>query len=77
MHDICSFTDEGLSFEDFSTVTQIVISVMNLSDMLQQDREDSSVSDLAETQQNRLYIFCMLASLSVLKSLLICYHILS
>ncbi|GLD69987.1 uncharacterized protein AKAME5_002130400 [Lates japonicus] len=44
-------TDEGLSLEGFSTVTQIVISVMNLSDMLQQDQEDS-VSELVETQQN-------------------------
>ncbi|XP_040890626.1 myb/SANT-like DNA-binding domain-containing protein 4 isoform X2 [Toxotes jaculatrix] len=44
--------DEGLSLEELSTVTQIVISVMNLSDMLQQDREDSSVSELVETKQN-------------------------
>ncbi|XP_022601103.1 uncharacterized protein LOC111221811 [Seriola dumerili] len=45
-------TDEGLSLEEFSTVTQLVISVMNLSDMLQQDREDCSLSELVETQQN-------------------------
>ncbi|XP_026163087.1 myb/SANT-like DNA-binding domain-containing protein 4 isoform X2 [Mastacembelus armatus] len=32
-------TDEDLSLEHFSTVTQIVINVMNLTDMLQQDRE--------------------------------------
>ncbi|XP_053299519.1 uncharacterized protein LOC128458639 [Pleuronectes platessa] len=44
--------DEGMCLEEFSTVTQIVISVMNLSDMLQQDREDSSVSDFVETPQN-------------------------
>ncbi|XP_044037060.1 myb/SANT-like DNA-binding domain-containing protein 4 [Siniperca chuatsi] len=43
---------EGLSLEQFSTVTQVVISVMNLSDMLQQDRDDSSISEMAETQQN-------------------------
>lgn len=47
-----SFT-EGLSLEQFSAVTQVVISVMNLSDMLQQDREDSSSSELVDTQQNR------------------------
>ncbi|XP_034725773.1 uncharacterized protein LOC117943631 [Etheostoma cragini] len=43
---------EGLSLEQFGTVTQVVISVMNLSDMLQQDRKDSSVSELVGTQQN-------------------------
>ncbi|XP_045884441.1 myb/SANT-like DNA-binding domain-containing protein 4 [Micropterus dolomieu] len=43
---------DGLSHEQFSTVTQVVISVMNLSDMLQQDRDDSSISELAETQQD-------------------------
>lgn len=48
-----SFT-EGLTLEQFSTVTQVVISVMNLSDMLQQDREDASISELVGTQQNRL-----------------------
>ncbi|KAM9859934.1 uncharacterized protein ACBR49_014425 [Aulostomus maculatus] len=42
-------TDEGLSLEQFSTVTQIVISVMNLSDILQQEREESLS---LETQQN-------------------------
>lgn len=47
------FTDEGLSLEHFSAVTQIVISVMNLTDVLQQDGENSSVSELVETQQNR------------------------
>ncbi|KAF3689613.1 hypothetical protein EXN66_Car005285 [Channa argus] len=41
--------DEGLSLQQFSTVTQIVISVMNLTDMLQQDREDL---EMVETQQN-------------------------
>ncbi|KAM4587471.1 uncharacterized protein PAE49_000355 [Odontesthes bonariensis] len=41
---------EGLSLEQFSAVTQIVISVMNLSDMLQQDY---SVFEQMETQQNR------------------------
>ncbi|XP_038551962.1 myb/SANT-like DNA-binding domain-containing protein 4 isoform X2 [Micropterus salmoides] len=46
---------DGLSHEQFSTVTQVVISVMNLSDMLQQDRDDSSISELAETQQDRLW----------------------
>lgn len=44
--------DAVLSIEQFSAVTQIVISVMNLSDMLQQDRDDSSVSELVETEQN-------------------------
>nr|XP_020448280.1 uncharacterized protein LOC109955949 [Monopterus albus] len=39
---------EGLSLEHFSNVTQIVISVMNLSDMLQRDRNDSSVSEVVE-----------------------------
>ncbi|XP_037642801.1 uncharacterized protein LOC119498222 [Sebastes umbrosus] len=43
---------EGLVLEQFSTVTQVVISVMNLSDMLQHDREDSSMSEFVETQQN-------------------------
>ncbi|XP_041813560.1 uncharacterized protein LOC121621231 isoform X1 [Chelmon rostratus] len=43
---------EGLSLDQFSTVTQLVISVMNLSDMLQQERKDSSISELVETQQN-------------------------
>lgn len=43
---------EGLSLEQFGTVTQVVISVMKLSDMLQQDRKDSSVSELVETQLN-------------------------
>ncbi|KAM9361597.1 uncharacterized protein ABDE67_022651 [Symphorus nematophorus] len=43
---------EGLSLEQLSTVTQVVISVMNLSNMLQQDGENSSVSEFVETQQN-------------------------
>ncbi|XP_059184927.1 myb-related transcription factor, partner of profilin-like isoform X2 [Centropristis striata] len=42
----------GLSLEQFSTVTQVVISVMNLSDMLQQDKKDSSVLEMVKTQQN-------------------------
>ncbi|XP_054472900.1 uncharacterized protein si:dkey-6e2.2 isoform X2 [Anoplopoma fimbria] len=43
---------EGLSVEQFSTVTQVVLSVMNISDMLLHDREDSSISALVDTQQN-------------------------
>ncbi|XP_041836993.1 uncharacterized protein si:dkey-6e2.2 [Melanotaenia boesemani] len=43
---------ESLCLEQFCTVTQIVISVMNLSDMLQLEREDSSASEQMETQQN-------------------------
>ncbi|KAM6947410.1 uncharacterized protein PEZ65_001058 isoform 1-T1 [Lycodopsis pacificus] len=43
---------EGLSVEQFSTVTQVVISVMDLSEMLQHDREDSSISELMETQNS-------------------------
>ncbi|XP_063765907.1 uncharacterized protein LOC134882227, partial [Eleginops maclovinus] len=43
---------EGLSMEQLSPVTQVVISVMNLSDRLQQDGEESSISGLMETQQN-------------------------
>lgn len=45
--------DEAMPLEQFSAVTQIVISVMNLTDMLQQDKEDSSVSQLIENQQDR------------------------
>ncbi|XP_008282716.1 uncharacterized protein LOC103359252 [Stegastes partitus] len=44
--------DDVLSTEQFSAVTQIVISVMNLSDMLQKDGDDSSVSELMETKQH-------------------------
>ncbi|KAK2862383.1 hypothetical protein Q5P01_001916 [Channa striata] len=44
--------DAGLSLEQFSTVTQIVISVMNLADMLQRDIVDSSVLEMVETQHN-------------------------
>eukprot|EP00064_Thunnus_orientalis_P007171 superscaffoldBa00000782_g7190 len=44
---------EGLSLEQLSTVTKLVISVMNLSDILQQDREDSPTLQLMENQQNR------------------------
>ncbi|XP_044205354.1 uncharacterized protein LOC122980953 [Thunnus albacares] len=43
---------EGLSLEQLSTVTKLVISVMNLSDILQQDREDSPTLQLMENQQN-------------------------
>ncbi|XP_013865116.1 uncharacterized protein LOC106518387 isoform X2 [Austrofundulus limnaeus] len=43
---------EPLSIEQLSAVTQIAISVMNLSDMLQQDKEDSYVSEMMQTQQN-------------------------
>ncbi|KAM8757994.1 uncharacterized protein AB9X84_010613 isoform 1-T3 [Acanthopagrus schlegelii] len=43
---------EDLSLEQLSTVTQVVISMMNLSNMLQQHREASSVSELVETQHN-------------------------
>ncbi|XP_034095504.1 uncharacterized protein LOC117561934 [Gymnodraco acuticeps] len=43
---------EGLSMEQLSAVTQVVVSVMNLSDRLQQDGEDSSISGLMETQHN-------------------------
>lgn len=50
---ISSLTGEVLSLEQFSTVTQIVISVMNLTDILQQGREESSVSEVVEMQQNR------------------------
>ena len=46
-------TGEGLSLEQLSTVTKLVISVMNLSDILQQDREDSPTLQLMENQQNR------------------------
>ncbi|XP_042367482.1 uncharacterized protein LOC121965382 [Plectropomus leopardus] len=42
----------GLSLEQLSTVTQVVISVMNLSEMLKRDKEDSSVPEMMETQQN-------------------------
>ncbi|XP_034389062.1 uncharacterized protein LOC117731043 [Cyclopterus lumpus] len=41
---------EGLSVVQLSTVTQVVMSVMNLSDIL--DREDASISELVEAQQN-------------------------
>ncbi|XP_028262549.1 uncharacterized protein LOC114436473 isoform X2 [Parambassis ranga] len=44
--------DEAMPLEQFSAVTQIVISVMNLTDMLQQDKQDSSVSQLIENQQD-------------------------
>ncbi|KAL7407374.1 hypothetical protein ABVT39_007492 [Epinephelus coioides] len=40
---------DSLTLEQLSTVTQVVISVMNLSEMLQ---KDSSISDMVETQQN-------------------------
>ena len=39
--------------EQLSAVTQVVVSVMNLSDRLQQDGEDSLISGLVETQHNR------------------------
>ncbi|TNN51258.1 hypothetical protein EYF80_038519 [Liparis tanakae] len=41
---------EGLSVVTFSPVTQVVISVMNLSEIL--DREDASLSEFVEAQQN-------------------------
>ncbi|XP_056293533.1 uncharacterized protein LOC130208438 isoform X2 [Pseudoliparis swirei] len=41
---------EGLSVVHFSPVTQVVISVMNLSEIL--DREDASLSEFVEAQQN-------------------------
>lgn len=44
-------TDDGLSLEQFSTVTQIVISVMNLSGMLVQDTNGSSALQMG-IQQN-------------------------
>lgn len=47
------FPDEGLSLEQLSTVTKVVISVMNLSDILQQEREDSPTLQLVENKQNR------------------------
>lgn len=50
-HDF-SFT-EGVSHEQFSAVTQLVIAVMNLSDMLQRGREDSSVTEFVETHQRK------------------------
>ncbi|KAM7005640.1 uncharacterized protein LKV04_002348 [Tautogolabrus adspersus] len=43
---------ERLSLEELSTVTRVVISVMNLANMLQQDTEHSSVSEMMQTQQN-------------------------
>ncbi|XP_068450644.1 myb/SANT-like DNA-binding domain-containing protein 4 [Clinocottus analis] len=43
---------EGSAAEQFSTVTQVVMSVVNLSDILQQDREDASISELMEAHQN-------------------------
>lgn len=48
---ISSFTGEVLSLEQFSPVTQIVISVMNLTDILQHGRDESS--EAVEIQQNR------------------------
>lgn len=39
--------------EQLSAVTQVVVSVMNLSDRQQQDGEDSLISGLVETQHNR------------------------
>ncbi|XP_057702506.1 uncharacterized protein LOC130922037 isoform X1 [Corythoichthys intestinalis] len=44
-------TDDDLSLDQFSALTQIVISVMNPS-VLQQDEEDSQPFDLVESQQN-------------------------
>ncbi|KAM4613804.1 uncharacterized protein ACJ7VT_011829 [Polymixia lowei] len=43
--------DEDPSPEQFSDVTQIVISVMNLSDRLVQDSKDPSILQLVEDQQ--------------------------
>ncbi|KAM3620698.1 uncharacterized protein V6R79_000714 [Siganus canaliculatus] len=45
--------DTGLSNEQFSTVTQLVISVMKLSEIVQQDKDESPKSESMETQQNR------------------------
>ncbi|XP_061688908.1 uncharacterized protein LOC133507649 isoform X2 [Syngnathoides biaculeatus] len=44
-------TDDNLSLDQFSALTQIVISVMNPS-VLQQDEEDSQPFELVESQQN-------------------------
>ncbi|XP_077582293.1 uncharacterized protein LOC144202997 isoform X2 [Stigmatopora nigra] len=44
-------TDDDLSLDQFSALTQIVISVMNPS-VLQQDEDDSQPFDLVENQQN-------------------------
>ncbi|XP_061544262.1 uncharacterized protein si:dkey-6e2.2 isoform X3 [Phycodurus eques] len=44
-------TDDNLSLDQFSALTQIVISVMNPS-VLQQDEEDSQHFELVESQQN-------------------------
>ncbi|CAK6958227.1 uncharacterized protein LOC128355178 [Scomber scombrus] len=43
---------EGLSLEHLSTVTKLVISVMNLSDILQHDSEDSPTVQMMDNQQN-------------------------
>ncbi|KAM6927574.1 uncharacterized protein FYW49_003748 [Xenentodon cancila] len=55
---------EGLSIEQFSAVTQIVISVMNLSEVLQQDREDSSIS-VPPTEQKSTNLLNVGKSLTV------------
>lgn len=51
MYTIIFLFTEGMSLHQFSAVTQLVMSVMNLSDMVRQDRDDSSV--FVEAQQNR------------------------
>ncbi|KAL6111759.1 uncharacterized protein ACO6RY_08669 [Pungitius sinensis] len=42
----------GLSVDQLTTVTQVVISVMDISEMLQNNREDSSSSGWLETLKN-------------------------
>lgn len=53
MHITIFLFTEGMSLNQFSAVTQLVMSVMNLSDMVRQDTDDSSVQVFVEAQQNR------------------------
>lgn len=41
-----------MSLEQFSVITQLVISTMGLSEMLQLTKKESSVSDFVETCEN-------------------------
>lgn len=48
--DVC-LTGEDLSLTQLSDVTQIVLSVINLTDRMDEDMKDPSILLLSETQQ--------------------------
>lgn len=54
---------QGLSVDQLTTVTQVVVSVMGISDMLHHNTEDSPSSGLLEIKKNRWFILFYLLRL--------------